>query len=107
MLHAQRWRPVAHGLSDNLIITRGRCGAQGTSPAGADGARVASCSLIHLRNMVSATEMPAPSSARPCRPSTCARKPWTTSWTASVARVLDLLDVPHTLAARWEGLAAP
>jgi 4-hydroxy-3-polyprenylbenzoate decarboxylase len=22
---------------------------------------------------------------------------------ASVARVLDLLDVPHTLAARWQG----
>jgi 4-hydroxy-3-polyprenylbenzoate decarboxylase len=25
----------------------------------------------------------------------------------SVARVLDLLDVPHDLAPRWEGLAAP
>lgn len=26
---------------------------------------------------------------------------------ASVARVLDLIDVPHTLATRWAGLPAP
>ena len=44
---------------------------------------------------------PVPLSVRPCLAlSTCARKAWTTS-SAPAWPVLDLLDVPHTLAARW------
>lgn len=59
-------------------------------------------SLIHLRNMVSATEAGAiicpPMPAFYLRPQSV-----DDIVNASVARVLDLLDVPHTLAARWQG----
>ena len=59
-------------------------------------------SLIHLRNMVSATEAGAiicpPMPAFYLRPQSV-----DDIVNAGVARVLDLLDVPHTLAARWQG----
>ena len=59
-------------------------------------------SLIHLRNMVSATEAGAiicpPMPAFYLRPQSV-----DDIVDFSVARALDLLDVPHTLAARWNG----
>lgn len=61
--------------------------------------------LAHLRNMVSATEAGAivcpPAPAFYLRPQSVAE-----IVDNSIARVLDLLDVPHSLCARWEGLAA-
>ena len=58
--------------------------------------------LVHLRNMVSVTEMGAivcpPMPAFYLRPQTV-----DDVVNFSVARVLDLLDVSHTLAARWQG----
>lgn len=60
--------------------------------------------LGHLRNMVSVTEMGAivcpPVPAFYLRPQSVAD-----IVDHSVARALDLLDVQHPLAARWEGLA--
>ena len=60
--------------------------------------------LAHLRNMVSVTEIGAvvcpPLPAFYLRPKSVAD-----IVDASVARVLDLLDVPHGLSSRWEGLA--
>ena len=62
--------------------------------------------LAHLRNMVSVSEMGAivapPLPAFYLRPQSVAE-----IVDASVARVLDLLDVPHGLSACWEGLAMP
>ena len=61
--------------------------------------------LGHLRNMVSVTEM----GAIVCPPMPAFYlKPQTVDdiVNASVARVLDLLDVPHTLSSRWTGLSA-
>jgi flavin prenyltransferase len=61
--------------------------------------------LAHLRNMVSATEMGAivcpPMPAFYLRPQSVQD-----IVDASVARVLDLLDVPHALSSRWRGAAA-
>lgn len=60
--------------------------------------------LVHLRNMVTVTEMGAivcpPVPAFYLRPQSVED-----IVNASVARVLDLLDVPHTLSERWAGLA--
>ena len=62
--------------------------------------------LVHLRNMVGATEMGAvvcpPLPAFYLRPQSVAEMV-----DGSVARVLDLLDLSHDLAPRWEGLALP
>ena len=59
-------------------------------------------SLIHLRNMVSVTEAGAivcpPMPAFYLRPQSV-----DDIVDFSVARALDLLDVPHTLVARWSG----
>jgi len=60
--------------------------------------------LTHLRNMVSVTEMGAvvcpPVPAFYLHPQTIGD-----IVNDSVARALDLLDVPHKLSQRWEGLA--
>ena len=94
---------VAHGLGDNLIT---RC---------ADVmlkerrrlvlmVRESPLNLAHLRNMVSVTEMGAivcpPMPAFYLRPQSVAE-----IVDAGVARVLDLLELPHNLAPRWEGLS--
>ncbi len=61
--------------------------------------------LGHLRNMTAVTEMGAivcpPLPAFYLRPQSV-----DDIVNASVARVLDLLDVPHTLSERWQGLEA-
>jgi flavin prenyltransferase len=61
--------------------------------------------LAHLRNMVSATEMGAivcpPMPAFYLRPQSVED-----IVDASIARVLDLLNVPHALSSRWQGAAA-
>ena len=61
--------------------------------------------LGHLRNMTAVTEMGAivcpPVPAFYLRPQSV-----DDIVNASVARVLDLLDVPHTLSERWAGLEA-
>ena len=61
--------------------------------------------LGHLRNMVSVTEMGAiicpPMPAFYQRPQSVAELV-----DGSVARVLDLLELPHQLAPRWDGVLA-
>jgi 4-hydroxy-3-polyprenylbenzoate decarboxylase len=61
--------------------------------------------LVHLRNMATVTEMGGivcpPVPAFYLRPQTVQD-----IVDQAVARVLDLLDVPHTLSARWNGEAA-
>jgi flavin prenyltransferase len=58
---------------------------------------------VHLRNMVSVTEMGGiicpPLPAFYLRPQSVSD-----IVDQSVARVLDLLDVPHSLAPRWDGV---
>ena len=94
---------VAHGLSDSLLTRaadvvlkeRRRLGLMvGGTPL----------HLGHLRNMVSVTEMGAivcpPVPAFYLRPQSVAD-----IVDHSVARALDLLDIPHPLSARWAGLA--
>lgn len=96
---------VAHGLGDNLIT---RC---------ADVmlkerrrlvllAREAPLHLVHLRNMAAVTEMGGivcpPVPAFYLHPRTVQD-----IVDQAVARMLDLLDVPHTLAARWAGEGRP
>ena len=92
---------VAHGLADNLL-TRAADVVLKERRKLVLMVRESPLSLIHLRNMVSATEAGAivcpPMPAFYLRPQTMADVV-----DASVARVLDLLDVPHTLAARWDG----
>jgi 4-hydroxy-3-polyprenylbenzoate decarboxylase len=60
--------------------------------------------LVHLRNMVSVTEMGGiicpPLPAFYLRPQSVSD-----IVDQSVARVLDLLDVPHSLAPSWDGMA--
>ncbi|HSW27562.1 MAG TPA: UbiX family flavin prenyltransferase [Burkholderiaceae bacterium] len=94
---------IAHGLSDNLI-TRAADVMLKERRRLALMARETPLHLGHLRNMVSVTEMGAivcpPMPAFYLRPKTL-----DDLVDASVARVLDLLDVPHTLSQRWEGLA--
>ena len=97
---------VAHGLADNLI-TRAADVMLKERRRLVLMVRETPLNLAHLRNMVSVTEMGAivcpPLPAFYLRPQPAARR----SSTRSVARVLDLLDVPHALSARWEGLAPP
>ena len=96
---------VAHGLADNLL-TRAADVVLKERRRLVLMVRESPLHLVHLRNMVAVTEMGAivcpPMPAFYLRPTSvgdivdyCA------------GRVLDLLDVPHGLAPRWEGLALP
>ena len=92
---------IAHGLSDNLL-TRAADVVLKERRRLVLMVRESPLHLVHLRNMVSVTEMGAivcpPMPAFYLRPQTL-----DDVVDFSVARVLDLLDVPHTLALRWEG----
>ncbi len=93
---------VAHALADNLI-TRAADVMLKERRRLVLMVRESPLHLGHLRNMVSATEMGAivcpPMPAFYLRPQSVAD-----IVDASVARVLDLLHVPHDLTRRWEGL---
>jgi len=92
---------IAHGLSDNLI-TRAADVQLKERRRLVLMVRESPLSLIHLRNMVSATE----AGAIICPPMPAFyQRPQSVEDIVdfSVARALDLLDVPHTLAARWNG----
>lgn len=95
---------IAHGLSDNLITRAADVMLKERRPLVLM-ARETPLHLIHLRNMVSVTEMGAivcpPLPAFYLHPKTI-----DDIVDASVARVLDLLDLPHTLSYRWTGLQA-
>lgn len=92
---------IAHGLTDNLM-TRAADVVLKERRRLVLMVRESPLSLIHLRNMVSATEAGAiicpPMPAFYLRPQSVGD-----IVDFSVARALDLLDVPHTLAARWQG----
>jgi len=92
---------IAHGLSDNLI-TRAADVVLKERRRLVLVTRESPLNLAHLRNMVSVTEMGAivcpPVPAFYLRPQTV-----DDLVNFSVARVLDLLDVPHRLAASWQG----
>ena len=92
---------IAHGLSDNLI-TRAADVQLKERRRLVLMVRESPLSLIHLRNMVSATE----AGAIICPPMPAFyQRPQSVEDIVdfSVARALDLLDVPHTLAVRWNG----
>ncbi|OGB19091.1 MAG: 3-octaprenyl-4-hydroxybenzoate carboxy-lyase [Burkholderiales bacterium RIFCSPHIGHO2_12_FULL_67_38] len=93
---------IAHGLSDNLV-TRAADVMLKERRRLVLMARETPLHLGHLRNMTAVTEMGAivcpPMPAFYLRPQSL-----DDIVDASVARVLDLLDVPHTLSRRWEGL---
>ena len=93
---------IAHGLSDNLV-TRAADVMLKERRRLVLMAREAPLHLGHLRNMTAVTEMGAivcpPVPAFYLRPQSV-----DDIVNASVARVLDLLDVPHTLSERWAGL---
>ncbi|MEO8022935.1 UbiX family flavin prenyltransferase [Polaromonas sp.] len=95
---------VAHGLADNLI-TRAADVVLKERRRLVLMVRESPLHLGHLRNMVSVTEMGAiicpPMPAFYLRPQTVAELV-----DASVARVLDLLELPHGLAPRWDGVPA-
>lgn len=94
---------VAHGLSDNLL-TRAADVVLKERRRLVLLVRESPLHLTHLRNMVAVTEMGAivcpPLPAFYLRPQSVGD-----IVDYSVARALDLLDVPHDLAPRWEGLA--
>lgn len=93
---------IAHGLSDNLV-TRAADVMLKERRRLVLMARETPLHLTHLRNMVSVTEM----GAIVCPPMPAFYlKPETVDdiVNASVARVLDLLDVPHDVSPRWQGL---
>lgn len=94
---------VAHGLSDNLL-TRAADVALKERRRLVLLVRESPLHLTHLRNMVAVTEMGGiicpPLPAFYLRPESI-----DDIVNPSVARALDLLDVPHDLAPRWEGLA--
>ena len=94
---------VAHGLSDNLL-TRAADVVLKERRRLVMLVRESPLHLTHLRNMVAVTEMGAivcpPLPAFYLRPASIRD-----IVDHSVARALDLLDVPHDLAPRWEGLA--
>ena len=96
---------VAHGLSDNLI-TRAADVMLKERRRLVLMVRESPLNLAHLRNMVAVTEMGGivcpPVPAFYLRPQTVAD-----IVDQSVARVLDLLEVPHTLVARWAGQTPP
>lgn len=95
---------VAHGLADNLI-TRAADVMLKERRRLVLMVRESPLNLAHLRNMVSVTEMGAivcpPLPAFYLHPRSVAD-----IVDSSVARVLDLLDLSHSLAPRWEGMAA-
>ena len=95
---------IAHGLSDTLV-TRAADVMLKERRRLVLMARETPLHLGHLRNMTAVTEMGAivcpPVPAFYLRPQSV-----DDIVNASVARVLDLLDVPHTLSARWAGLEA-
>ena len=95
---------IAHGLSDNLV-TRAADVMLKERRRLVLMARETPLHLGHLRNMTAVTEMGAivcpPVPAFYLRPQSV-----DDIVNASVARVLDLLDVPHSLSARWAGLEA-
>jgi len=94
---------VAHGLSDNLI-TRAADVVLKERRRLVLMVRESPLHLVHLRNMISVTEM----GGIICPPLPAFYlSPQSISDIVdySVARTLDLLDVPHKLAPRWEGLA--
>lgn len=95
---------IAHGLSDNLVIRAADVMLKERRRLVLM-ARETPLHLGHLRNMTAVTEMGAivcpPVPAFYLRPQTI-----DDIVNASVARVLDLLDVPHTLSVRWAGLEA-
>jgi 4-hydroxy-3-polyprenylbenzoate decarboxylase len=92
---------IAHGLGDNLI-TRSADVMLKERRRLVLMVRESPLNLAHLRNMVSVTEMGGvicpPMPAFYTQPRTVAD-----IVDGSVARVLDLLDVPHGLSPRWEG----
>ena len=94
---------IAHGLSDNLL-TRAADVVLKERRRLVLMVRESPLHLGHLRNMTSVTEMGAivcpPMPAFYLRPQTV-----DDVVDFSVARVLDLLNVPHTLAPRWQGQA--
>jgi 4-hydroxy-3-polyprenylbenzoate decarboxylase len=96
---------VAHGLADNLI-TRAADVMLKERRRLVLLARETPLNLAHLRNMVSVTEMGAivfpPVPAFYQRPQTVAE-----IVDHTVARVIDLLDLPNALAPRWDGLNPP
>ena len=96
---------VAHGLGDTLL-TRAADVMLKERRRLVLLVRESPLHLTHLRNMVSVTEMGAivcpPLPAFYLRPQSVDE-----IVDGSVARVLDLLDLPHNLAPRWEGLALP
>lgn len=93
---------IAHGLSDNLV-TRAADVMLKERRRLVLMARETPLHLGHLRNMTAVTEMGAivcpPVPAFYLRPQSV-----DDIVNASVARVLDLLDVPHALSERWQGL---
>ncbi|RZJ14939.1 MAG: UbiX family flavin prenyltransferase [Acidovorax sp.] len=93
---------VAHGLADNLL-TRAADVALKERRRLVLMARETPLHLVHLRNMVTVTEMGAivcpPLPAFYLRPTTLGDVV-----DYSVARVLDLIGVAHQIAPRWEGL---
>ena len=94
---------VAHGLSDNLISRAADVVLKERRRLILK-VRESPLHLVHLRNMISVTEMGAivcpPLPAFYLRPQSVSD-----IVDYSVARALDLLAVPHNLAPRWEGLA--
>lgn len=96
---------VAHGLADNLI-TRAADVMLKERRRLVLMVRESPLHLVHLRNMISVTEMGGvicpPLPAFYLRPQSVSD-----IVDYSVARALDLLDVPHQLAPRWQGLALP
>jgi len=94
---------VAHGLADNLI-TRAADVMLKERRRLVLMVRETPLNLAHLRNMVAVTEMGGivcpPLPAFYLRPQTVDE-----IVDSSVARVLDLLDVEHTLSGRWSGAA--
>jgi 4-hydroxy-3-polyprenylbenzoate decarboxylase len=94
---------VAHGMADNLI-TRAADVVLKERRRLVLMVRESPLHLVHLRNMISVTEMGGiicpPLPAFYLRPQSVSD-----IVDYSVARALDLLDVPHTLAPRWQGLA--
>ena len=93
---------IAHGLSDNLLIRAADVMLKERRRLVLM-TRETPLHLGHLRNMTTVTEMGAivcpPMPAFYLRPKTL-----DDIVDASVARVLDLLDVPHTLSQRWQGM---
>ena len=96
---------IAHGLADNLL-TRAADVMLKERRKLVLMVRETPLHLVHLRNILTVTEMGAI-----CCPPLPAfyQHPRSVQDVvdASVARVLDLIDVPHTLATRWAGLPAP